>query len=317
MIETRRITSRDEWLAWRQADVTASDVAPVLGLHPTRTAMRVWAEKTGLISPEPQTEFLEYRLALEAAAIDWLKMKRPRWTIRRGGVYVRDPDLRLGATPDAMAVDPDRPGIGIIECKSVVRHVFERDWQQRDGIAEAPIFHQLQALTGAMLTGASWAMVVALILDNAGTGGLALAPMDRHEGAESRIRDGVARFWALTEAGHSPPISYERDTDVLAALFPKALIKEPPLDLSQDNRLPDILQERKNAKAMIRSAEKKCKTIDAEIMEKMTTHECGTLPGYRIFWKTQRRKEHIVPEWEGRVLRVISTKQQTTEDGND
>ena len=316
MIETRRITSREEWLQWRSQDVTASDVAPVLGLHPTRTAMRVWAEKTGLISPEPQTEFLEYRLALEAAAIDWLKMKRPQWTIKRGGVYVRDPDLRLGATPDATAIDPDRPGFGLIECKSVVRHVYERDWQQHDGIAEAPIFHQLQALTGAMLTGASWAMIVALILDNAGTGGLALAPMDRHEGAERRIRDGVARFWALAEAGQSPPISYERDADVLAALFPKALIKEPPLDLSSDNRMPDILQKRKKIKATIRAAEKECKAIDAEIMEKLTTYESATLPGWRLFWKTQKRKEHIVPEWIGRVLRIISTKQQT-EDHDD
>src|SRR5262245_42477416 len=98
--------SRDQWLQLRQQDVTASDIAPVLGLHPDRTIAKVWAEKTGLISPTPSSEFLEYRLSLEAAAIDWLQRKRPTWDIRRAGVYLRDPELRMGATPDAVATDP-------------------------------------------------------------------------------------------------------------------------------------------------------------------------------------------------------------------
>src|SRR5262245_33816061 len=118
MIERRKINSRAEWLAWRQQDVTASDVAPVLGLHPDRTIAKVWAEKIGMIAPQPPTEFLEYRLSLEAAAIDWLQRKRPEWEIRRGSVYLRDPDLRLGATPDAGAVDPEREGVGLLEVKS-------------------------------------------------------------------------------------------------------------------------------------------------------------------------------------------------------
>src|SRR5262245_37015133 len=166
MIERRTITSRQDWLTWRRQDVTASDVAPVLGLHPDRTIAKVWAQKTGLIGEEPATEFLEYRLSLEAAAIDWLQRKRPRWEIRRGGVYLRDPDLRLGATPDAVAIDPDREGMGVLEVKSMTRGVYERDWKELgvgdDGIilAEGPIFHQLQALTGAMLAGASWVSLV-------------------------------------------------------------------------------------------------------------------------------------------------------------
>src|SRR5262245_51844011 len=207
MTEHLKITSREQWLAWRQRDVTASDVAPVLGLHPTRTIAKVWAEKSGLISPEPPTEFLEYRLSLEAAAIDWLQRKRPTWDIRRGGVYLRDPDLRLGATPDAIAVDPEREGIGVLEVKSVIRYIFESDWKQfdvaDDGIieAEGPIYHQLQSLTGAMLAGASWIVLVGLVLDNAGTGSLALAPVERNQSAEQRIKDGVARFWAMTDAG--------------------------------------------------------------------------------------------------------------------
>src|SRR5262245_7439827 len=81
-VERLQITSREQWLAWRQQEVTASDVAAVLGLSPYRTIAKVWAEKTGLIAPDPTTEFLQYRLSLEAAAIDWLTRKRPNWDIR-------------------------------------------------------------------------------------------------------------------------------------------------------------------------------------------------------------------------------------------
>jgi predicted phage-related endonuclease len=313
-IERRTITSRAEWLAWRQADVTASDVAPVLGLHPDRTIAKVWAEKTGLIAPTPPTEFLEYRLSLEAAAIDWLQRKRPTWEIRRSGVYLRDPELRLGGTPDAVVVNPEREGIGLIEVKSVVRYVFDRDWKQLnvddDAIieAEAPIFHQLQTLTNAMLAGASWASVVGLILDNAGTGSLAIAPVERNEAAEQRIKDGVARFWAMTDAGKQPPFDYGLDAEVIAALFPKARIKDPPLDLSQDNRMPALLNERIKLKTELKMREERCDTIDAEIKSKLGDHELALLPGWRISWKTQKRPERITPAWEGRVLRITATK---------
>jgi predicted phage-related endonuclease len=314
-IERRKITSRAEWLAWRQQDVTASDVAPVLGLHPDRTIAKVWAEKTGLISPQPPTEFLEYRLSLEAAAIDWLQRKRPTWEIRRGGVYLCDADLRLGATPDAVVADPEREGLGVIEVKSVVRYRFDSDWKQLaigdDGViaAEAPIFHQLQTLTGAMLSGASWAIVVGLILDNAGTGSLAIAPVERNAAAEGRIRDGVARFWAMTDSGKQPPFDYGLDADVIAALFPKARIKDPPLDLSADNRLPRILARRARLKRFAKTIESGCEAIDAEIKDKLGEHELGMLPGWRISWKTQKRPERIAPAWEGRVLRVTATKE--------
>jgi predicted phage-related endonuclease len=316
MSESRCITSRAEWLSWRQQDVTASDVAPVLGLHPDRTIAKVWANKVGLIGEDPPTEFLEYRLSLEAAAIDWLGRKRPDWKIQRsGGVYVRDPALRLGATPDAIAVASNRPGTGLIECKSVVRHVFERDWEtircDDDGaiIAIAPIYHQLQALAGAMIMGASWACVVGLILDNAGTGSLAISLVERNAAAEDRIKNGVAKFWAMTDAGKQPPFNYSLDADVVAALFPKARIKDPPLDLSADNHLPELLTERNNIKAEIHERNARCAAIDAEIKDKLGEHELATLPGWRISWKTQKRPERITPAWEGRVLRITATKE--------
>jgi predicted phage-related endonuclease len=313
-IERRPIHNRTEWLNWRMSDVTASDVSAVLSLHPDRTVARIWAEKTQLIPVEPSSEFLEYRLSLEAAALDWLQRKRPNWEIRRGEVYLRDPELRLGATPDAVAIDPDREGFGIIECKSVVRYIFDRDWKEfeNDEMAEAPIWHQLQTITNAMLAGANWSLIVGLILDSGGSGSLKFCPVERNANAEQRIRNAVSLFWAMIDAGRQPPFDYGLDAEVIAALFPKARIKDPPLDLSQDNRLPQILARRQTLKRRAKIIEDGCQCIDTEIKDKLGPFELGTLPGWRISWKTQKRPERITPAWEGRVLRVSQIK-----DGNN
>lgn len=318
-IERHEIRDRTEWLQWRMQDLTASDVSAALGLNPDRSVARIWAEKTGLIGPQPPSEFFEYRLSLEAAAIDWLQRKRPNWEIRRGGVYLRDPDLRLGATPDAVAIDSEREGVGMVECKSVVRYIFERDWKTLgtgdDGVilAEPPIHHQLQVLTGAMLAGATWAAVVGLILDNAGTGQLALVSVERNAAAEQRIKDGVARFWSMLDSGREPPFDFGLDADVIAALFPRARILDPPLDLSNDNRLPGLLVERQAIKAELKMREERCEAIDAEIKSKIGLYELALLPGWRISWKTSKRPERIMPAWEGRVLRVTATRNKESE----
>lgn len=317
-IERRSIDDREQWLQWRTQDVTASDVAAVLGLGREdsaykRTPARVWAEKTGLISPEPQTEFLEYRLAQEAAVVQMLKFRRRHWDVRRADVYVRDPEFRLGASPDSVATDPEREGFGCVECKTTLRSVYDKEWRDLDGepgdLCEAPIYYQLQALTQAMLCGAAWAAIAAIVYESAGTGTFKFCHVPRHPDTEQRIRDGVARFWATTDAGQVPlPLNYELDADVIAALYPEARIKDPPLDLSDDNRLPMLLTRRAKMKRLSDKLKHKCEGIDSEIKDKVGHHELALLPGWRISWKMQKRSEHIVPEWKGRVLRITETR---------
>lgn len=309
-VENIPITSTVDWLQRRQHDVTASDTAPVLGVHPNRTPAKVWAEKTGLIAPQPQTEFLEFRLAQEAAVVQMLKFRRPTWDIRRAGVYLRDPDLRYGATPDVVATDPEREGFGVVECKTAIRSVYERDWREIDeGLAEAPLWHQLQVLAGGDLAGASWCGVAALIYDSPGTGTFVYSPVERNAEVETRIRDAVARFWAAIDIGKQPPLNYALDADVIAALHPDAKIKEP-LDLSADNRIRDLLIERAGIKTKFKELEpdeQRCDAIEAEIKDKLGAHQLATLPGWRLSWKEQVRKERVTPEWRGRVLRITET----------
>ena len=44
-IETRQITSRDEWLQWRKQDITASVIGALFNVHPYKTALQLYVEK--------------------------------------------------------------------------------------------------------------------------------------------------------------------------------------------------------------------------------------------------------------------------------
>jgi predicted phage-related endonuclease len=307
-IERREIKSRAEWLEWRRRDVTASDVPAVMGLDPDRTCAKVWATKLGLAVDASSSDFLQYRECQEGAVLRWLRRYgRPTWDIVEAETYWRDPDVRLGCTPDAMAIDPAREGIGVVQMKTVRQDIFEADWVQPDGHIEIPLGYQLQTQTEAILTQAAWA-VVAVEVMGYGTGHFFVDEITLEPELEPRIRDVVARFWADTEAGLTPKFDFDLDAAVINALHPRPLIPEPPLDLSADNLLPELLTRRRRRKDYIRAAEKWVDRADTEIKDKLGSHATAALPGWKISWKLQKREPRILEAAEFRVLRVTSTK---------
>jgi predicted phage-related endonuclease len=307
-LERHVIESREQWLELRTFDITASDIPAICGVDRYRTALRVWAEKTGLVPPTLDSPTLKRGRWLEAAVIEAVREERPNWEIRRAGVYLRDPSIRLGATPDAVASDPKRGGIGVLQCKTVRRDLFEREWSRSpSGELIAPLPYQLQTLTEAMLVGAEWASVTALVIDPGGGVEFVEAQVDRHAAAEDRIRRAAAEFWRDVEAGRQPDIDAAGDGAVINALFPTP---EPGrmLDLSSDFRLGELLSKRARRKALIKSAEGQIETIETELKARLGTAEIASLPGWKVTWKSQRREQRVTPAWEGRVLRVTPVK---------
>lgn len=268
---------RAEWLQMRLQDVTASDVAAVCGHDKRKSILKVWAEKTGLLPPGEDTAFLRFRRWLEAAVVEALQAQRPSWEIRRAGVYLRDTELRIGATPDVVAIDPARPGFGNVQCKTVLRSVYEDDWP--DG--EPPLGYQLQSITEAKLLGAAWTDVAALVLDYAGSGEFILRPVPLHDGAWAQVRAGVERFWSFLDKGQRPPLTPALDEEVVKRMFPKVERAEP-VDLSGDNMLPGLLEERAALKETVKPAEARLKVIDTEIKAKIGEHAAGLTDEWRM-----------------------------------
>jgi predicted phage-related endonuclease len=304
-VERRPIKSREEWLAWRMADVTATDAPALFGAHPYgRSALSVWAEKSGLLEAMADNPVFRRGRWAEAAVAEMLGDERPSWRVARPRVYLTDRLARIGASLDIEAIDPDRPGVGVVEAKTVTRNVFEREWTRGP-----PVGFQIQALIGAMLRGASWLAVATLIMDPYGGWEPAIFDLERHEAAEARIRAGVVKFWTDFEAGLMPAVNPESDAETVAAMFPKAEIKEPPLDLADDPDLCDALAVRAVHKRLIAESEKNVERIETELKARMGPHARAIAPGFRISWKNEPRKEYSVAASEPRVLRINPTRE--------
>jgi predicted phage-related endonuclease len=107
MIERHHIRSREQWLALRRRDVTASDVGVVCGAHKFKTPLRLYEEKVGSIPEDVETPVMIRGRWMEPAVLKAVQERHPDWLITQPGVYLRDPDIRIGATPDAVAIIPD------------------------------------------------------------------------------------------------------------------------------------------------------------------------------------------------------------------
>ena len=291
IVQSFPITDRETWLKWRQADVTASDVAAVFGLHPWKTPLQLWADKTGVDSGTAETAAMRRGRWLEDAVIAACRDQHPDWHIEKPGVYLRAPDYRIGATPDAVSGDV------VIQCKTVADRTFKSSWQ--DG---PPIHYQLQAMTEAMLMRASGAILAVLVISPYGAD-YHEYNVPRHAEAETRILSGVPEFWRKIERGETPKADYAADADILAKIHaPDADM--PPVDLSTDNYMPGLLADYEAARAAASEADERLRGLKAEIVEKLAGATVATLPGWQITNRIQHRKETILKATSFPVLRV-------------
>ena len=293
------VTDREEWLARRRLDVTASDVGAVFGLHPYKTPLQLWADKTGVGLDVAENAAMRRGRWLEDAVIAACRDHHPDWDIQKPGIYVRAPSYRLGCTPDAIA-----NGKIVIQCKTVAASTFSK-W---DG---APTHYQLQALTEAMLMNADRAVLAVLVTSSYGAD-YHEYDIARHEAAEAKILAAVPDFWRKIEAGEQPKAEYGADTDLLAKLHsPNEAL--PALDLSNDNYTGFLLEERDRLSKERGNIEKRLEEIKGELIEKLSGHTLATLPGWKITNRVQHRKEMLVKATSFPVLRItrLNEKEQS------
>lgn len=297
------ITDREQWLSLRKQDVTASTVAALFSMHPYASAYGLYAEKTGLELPDIDNAVLRRGRLLEHAVAIAVEEDHPEWKLEKAAHYYRDPDIRIGATPDYYVHGDDR-GLGIIQAKTVAPSAFKKSWS--DG--NLPFWISLQAMVEMMLTGATWGAVAALVIDPFKLD-CHLYPIPRHAGVEQRIREAVKQFWSDVEFAIEPEPDFKRDADLIAAMYPAA-VPLKTIDLSGDNHLPVLLAERATLKDRIKFDDARCKEIETEIKSKMGDAEIATLDGFAITHKNQTRKAYTVKETSFRMLRITDHREK-------
>jgi hypothetical protein len=311
MIERIKITSREQWLAGREKDITASAAGALLGVHPYMTAFSLYLLKAKLITEDPEeTPPMRRGRLLESVAVQMLREDQPTWTIHDHpvGYYYRDPVARIGATPDVLATD-EHGKMGIVQIKSVEPSIFRRDWKNEDGSIEPPLWIVCQAIIEAHLTGADWAAVAPMVI---GFGvELPVIPIPIHAGILDRIKAEVATFWQRIDEGRNYEPDFGRDGSLIAKLYPQDNGVE--IDLSGDNRmveLVDALEKARKAKKLVKDDEDLAKN---EIASKMGEAAIARLAdGRRVTNKTQERNvgcKHMpglfCSQSEFRVMRLV------------
>ena len=295
------IKDRTSWLEMRKQDVTASDVGAICGVEAYKSAAGVWLDKVGRGQQQDDNNLLRRGRLLEPAVLAYVREEQPHWDLFQPGVYLRDPELRLGATPDAVARTAS--GEVIVQCKVVGSKRYEAAWGEGP-----PMCYRLQTLTEAMLWGAPTSYVAALVLKGEYQADIYLHEVRRHPGAEAKIIKDVAAFWAALDSGASPKVNYRHDLDLMAELYvPKDEVK----DLTGDNMLPGLLDEYKEKGAIKAEAEKRQNEIKCEILAKLEGATRATLPGWRISNTMTHRKEHMVKASSYPTLRVTKAKEGT------
>lgn len=301
MTETRPVTSRAEWLTWRQRYLGASEIGAAFGLDEYKSPLRLWAEKRGMVPDQPETSVMRRGLLFEAAAIEYLKFAHPDWTIERPGLFWFDDETRLSCTPDALVkVDGEHVNVQI---KTISLPRFER-WDGRP-----PMNYQLQVVQENLLTGADRGILAVLVV-SAHDAFLEEFAIPRHQAMERHIVAAAKEFWAAVDEARPPAADYRRDADTIASLFPPDPDAPVPLDLSGDNRIGAILLKRERMKYLQKAAKERCEALDAELVEKLNGAELALAPGWKITRKMRHRPEHVVKAVDYPALDVRRLKEE-------
>jgi putative phage-type endonuclease len=300
-VERRPISSRIEWLQWRQSLLCASEIGAVVGVDPFRTGLGVYSEKAGLLPAQPDAPILRRGRWLEHAAIAALREEQADWRIVQPNVFLIDGENRLGATPDALTEDESGELVNI-QIKSTSPAAFER-W---DG--HPPVAYQLQVAAENMLLDAARGLLVVFVVEPY-SARLEYFDVPRHAPAEARIRALATEFWSNIAAGRRPAPDYTADGETIRTLYPPRADVPAPLDLTTDNRIGTLLEERERLKETIKTATEDCEALDAELIDKLAGAERAIADGWRVSYRMQHRNEYTVAAKDFPALRVTKTKE--------
>lgn len=298
--EVRKIGSTAEWLSWHEqgGDVTASRVAALFDRHPYMTRQQLadimlGRDRRGTGTPPGNAAMARGRRfepAVAAAIIE----ERPEWILAKADTYHRLPEHRLGCTPDYW-IDDD----GLVQIKTVAPHVWERKWA-----GKPPLAYLLQTLCELLVTDRQWGVLACMVMG--GSYPVHYFDVPRHAEAEQRILAAVGQFWLDLKIGQ---LGEAASAEGLAELLDDG----STVDLSTDNALPGLLDERELLRQQINIEDKRISEIDALIKEKIGAAARAHLPGWSISYGTHHRKEVTIAAKDIRTLRIRRAREEEEE----
>jgi predicted phage-related endonuclease len=298
VIHSWPITSREQWLTRRKANVNASEAAALFGpeIHPYLTPYKLWALKCERVPDQEDSPTLRRGRLFEPVVVDILREDHPDWEINHpSNIYFWDDETRIGCTPDAAAIRPDNPfGHGNIQIKTVGQFAFKRRWHDDDGSIAVPTWVAVQASIEAYLTGATWAGVAAMKLGDGGIEVLYIEiPLKPH--LIHKIEDLTAEFWRRVAENQPYDPDFGRDRKLVFDLYSDG--KGPIVDLTDDAEFREILADRAQFKQVEKAgtnAAEQRKVLDARIIHKLGNSPAARSGARLVTIKVVKKKSYTV-----------------------
>lgn len=279
------ITIKDEsnWHELRAANIGGSEIAALFGACSYLTELELWLIKRGEISGEIEDNarmfwgrMVEEAVAQGVAATNGWKVENPK------AYFTCDDTPGMGCTPDRIVYKADCALPGLLQIKNVDWLVFKK-WE--DG--QPPLQYQLQLQHELACTGYSWGAVAVLV----GGNDLKIFEYDAHQGAITRIKEAVIKFWDSVKKGEQPAAASD-DYEILKEMYPGQESKL--IDLTGDNQLPELCAVALAAAERRKAAEKEEKAAKAAVLQKIGDAGRALCTGFTIKKTTVSKNEYMV-----------------------
>ena len=268
MIEIIKPESKEAWLQARTKDITSTEISALFGFSPYITEFEIFHQKkSGTVVTIKEHERLRWGTALQDAIAAEIA-KEQDWTIRRMDEYMRDTDLRAGASFDfsieqtGIGTNEGTLTLGLLEIKNVDSLAFRDGWTEDDaGNIEAPLHIEIQVQHQLMVSGRAFAYLGALVGGNR----LVLIKRDRNEAVINSIKQKIQAFWASIESNTPPKPNFERDAKFISSLYNYA---DPGklLDVRENEDFMNMAREHKRLGDIAKDAETKREALKAQML---------------------------------------------------
>jgi len=287
--------TRQAWLDGRRQSLGASDAAAVLGLHPWKSPLSLYAEKVTPPTADDAAQAeaaawglrLEPLIAEEYARVTGRALTEPEpWTFYRSKAYPF-----LTASFDRRILGDPR-GVGVLQLKTAGAYAAET-WEE-----EPPLAYQIQTQQEMLVAGATWGALAVLI------GGQRFRYFDltRSERFLAVLVERAERFWTGV-LGRTPPAAdgSVATREALRRLYPEATpgaIVELPAEAEAWDAA------RLDAIARLKAAEAEKDAAENALRAALGPAETGLLPnGVTYTYKSTERKGYTVAPTTVRTLR--------------
>lgn len=278
LVDTRAL-DRNAWLAFRQSGVGSSDAAAAVGLHPYKSQLELWMEKTGRQFDDREPS----RGEILTSSLHWGQVLEPlvaeHYAKHTGHRVQRVNAILQHVEHPWMLANLDREVIGndevqILECKTAGIY-GARLW--KEGVPE---YVQLQVMHQLAVTGQQAADVAVLL----GGHELQIHRIERDEAMIAQLIALERHFWDYVESDTPPPADGTDSADrALRVLFPQD--DGETVDLSDDVTLSQAFVDLQRVRQTLDEAKKEEAKLKHRLQQAMGEATLATFPSGSLSWK--------------------------------